>query len=157
MCKERLLIYLRTYPTLRRYQAMNRWQTPKTTLKYNFNNKLYEAQAPVCIGLVLSYHFQRIWNEVEVLRLDFNHILELLNSDFLMISEEDVLRTVKMWVNFDLADRRRYFKQLLRCVRPDLSVIIIGIGIMCFKTFYHNSVFLFLAQTHCGRVEMPLP
>lgn len=76
----------------------------------------------VCTDFVLAYHFERIWNEPEILYLSHNDLMDILDSKYLMISEKEVLRTIKMWINVDWDERKQYFRSLLRCVRPDLTV-----------------------------------
>lgn len=124
--KAKLLVYLRSYAFTRRYEIKTNYEYKKMTLNYTQYKETYEHSAPIFIGVILSYHFQRIWNEPEVVNLDLQWLREIIVSNYLLISEEEVLRTVKMWVNYDLNTRKKSFQTLLKCVRPGLSVSIIS-------------------------------
>lgn len=127
LTKELLLMYLRIYPLVYRYE-----------IKHNYKHKMMEIDIlkefpapieqflhiPVCIRLVLTQHFYRIMNEIEILDLDRDCIYELLTSDYLLITERDVLRTIKLWVNYDLNERRKYFCGLTKCIRPEPNLTV---------------------------------
>lgn len=111
LTKEQLLMYLRIYPLVYRYE-----------IKHNYQHRTFyakEMSIPICIRFVLAQHFDRIMNEIEILDLDRDCIYELLTSDFLLITERDVLGTIKLWVNYNLNERRKYFCGLTKCIRPD--------------------------------------
>lgn len=61
-----------------------------------------------------------------VLQLDYASLRLLLDSDFLRISEEQVLAVIKIWINNDFKDRQQYYGQLLRCLRFDEKVQVRG-------------------------------
>lgn len=122
LTKELLLTYLRMYPLVYRYEK-----------KYKFQHKIIKMpipkedaslpqaylNIPVCITFVLAHHFERIMNEPQILDLERDRIYEILSSDHLHISERDVLRTIKLWVNYKLKRRKKHFVGLTKCIRPD--------------------------------------
>lgn len=118
--KELLLMYLRIYPLVYRYEIKHNYQ--HITIQDKFHAK--EISESICIRFVLAQHFDRIMNEIEILDLDRDCIYELLTSDYLLITERDVLRTIKLWVNYDLNERRKYFCGLTKCIRPEPNLTV---------------------------------
>lgn len=71
--------------------------------------------------------FRRVLHEVDVIRLlNEDRIFELLKSCYLNISEEDVLKTIKVWISYDYDARRPSFQKLLHCIRPLESLRVCG-------------------------------
>lgn len=55
-------------------------------------------------------------------QLDLDCLMDILNSNHLNVSEMDVLKTIKMWINHDFETREKYFSKLLECVYYDDSL-----------------------------------
>lgn len=130
--KKKLVLYLSSFAAVRRYEITHKYDPGNITLWNPGYPKNTRKDVPRSFGFVLSYHFDRIMNELEVLQLNLDGLTELLTSDYLIITEANVLRTIKMWVYFDFRGRRKFFSQLLECVRPGLTVWKIYCA-MCFK------------------------
>lgn len=63
--------------------------------------------------------FQSIMFEKCVLDLGVNYMRWILDAQILNITEEDVLKTIKMWINHDYDARKQHFPDLIRCMRYD--------------------------------------
>lgn len=72
----------------------------------------------------ISYHFKSIMYERSLMELQFRSLYNLLLWDSLRIPEEDVVRTIKMWINYNFEDRINRYRFLLRAVRfdPEMKV-----------------------------------
>lgn len=72
----------------------------------------------------ILYHFKSIMYERALVELNYRSIYSLLLSDHLRISEEDVVRTIKMWINHEYKSRIQHYSFLLRLVRfdPEMKV-----------------------------------
>lgn len=134
--KKQLIEYLRMFPTVRRYEIKHNFKHQQVLLACD--NDRRKRSNSVCIGFLLAHHFKRIMYVKEVMNLDRDRIYELLSSDQLRISEEDVLKTIKMWINFGLEERREHFRGLLSCVRPDPSLSV-GVFVLLCGPLLHNT------------------
>ncbi|XP_077299499.1 kelch-like protein 1 [Arctopsyche grandis] len=66
-------------------------------------------------------NFMEIIKTVGFLLSNYELILDLLKSEKINIfSEEDVFRSLKLWVNYDRTDRIRYFPSLLEYIKLEL-------------------------------------
>lgn len=71
------------------------------------------------ITIFIAAGFQSIMFDKFVLDLPVEYIRCLLDADLLNLSEEDVLKTIKMWINHDFEARRIHFPDLIRSMRFD--------------------------------------
>ncbi|XP_077294204.1 kelch-like protein 25 [Arctopsyche grandis] len=61
-------------------------------------------------------NFKTLHKTVDFLSLPASVVIEILKSDKLSVSAEEVFELVKLWVNFDDEHRRNYSRELLGCV-----------------------------------------
>lgn len=64
----------------------------------------------------------------KIRELEEDSLYELLLAEDLLMCEVDVLRTIKMWVNYDVKARQGSFCKLLKCLRPDKAFTVRPIG-----------------------------
>lgn len=123
--RQQVLLYLRLYNILLRTGFLSMIKSDRTGLMHCCQTHATVRNAltyDITPQLFISYHFKSIMYEREVLELSYESIYTLLVGDYLRISEEDVVRTIKMWINYDYTKRRRYYGVLLRCVRFDAKI-----------------------------------
>lgn len=125
--KEYILLYLRIYSQFRRYETNNKHVEHAMLDIGNMikgNRAPSNVIRPVCIKFLIAVHFKKVINELPILEMEEDHLFELLSSDDLRISEEDVLRTIKMWCFYNLEARRESFPKMVRCLRVDKSMTV---------------------------------
>lgn len=115
MDKPFLILCLRLFPVKRANEKRSSCKFAVKSLPFADGIRRLHMEIP----FVLVHHFKRIMNEPMVLKLEESLLRELLLSDYLLISEEEVLRTIKVWVYYDFPARRDAFRRLVRCLRPD--------------------------------------
>lgn len=151
--KDILLVCLRLYSIVRQFEIKHKYQHKKYTIPED--RKTTSTPKSVCIEFVLAHHLGRLLNEVPLLHLDEERLYEILISDDLRISEVDVLRVVKVWVNYEYASRQKHFVDLIRCVRPDVNMTVSGSGWVCSAEGGKWCVCLCVADPiHCGGVDV---
>lgn len=104
--------FLRIHQIVRQFITRNDIKEPPYSYSYG----------KLSIEMFLALNFELINFEVEVLEFPLEIIQEFLSSNILSITERDVLKTIKMWINHDLATRKQYFTKLLNCVRYNSSM-----------------------------------
>lgn len=125
--KEYLLVYLRLYPTLRSYELKENYDHTTQDISHFIQNfRGSNVLRPVCIRFLIAANFKKVINELPVLELSEENLFEILSSDDLRVSEEDVLRTCKMWTYYDMSERRDAFPRLVRCIRADKTMTVSG-------------------------------
>lgn len=74
---------------------------------------------------IISCNFQEIMYEKSVLDMSLENMCAVLTCWALNITEEDVVRSIKMWINHDYRRRQRHFDQMITCMRydPDTKVV----------------------------------
>lgn len=96
---------------------------PKVGLKkYTAVTKEYKKVTwQVCPSAIniIAMKFKSVMYEKSVLDLDYIDLYDILSCNGLNIQEEDVARTIKMWVNYKYSDRKKDFASLIRCMRFD--------------------------------------
>lgn len=109
--KRTILMWLRLYNIIREH-----------AIKMKIERNRYH-----CFVHSTAEQFRRVLHEVDVIRLlNEDRIFELLKSCYLNISEEDVLKTIKVWISYDYDARRPSFQKLLHCIRPLESLRVCG-------------------------------
>lgn len=128
--KEYILIYLRLYSQFRRYETKENFEHATLDIgnMIKGNRTSTNVIRPVCIKFLIAVHFKKVINELPILEMEEDHLFELLSSDDLRISEEDVLRTIKMWCFYNLEARRDSFPKMVRCLRVDKSMTVSCVG-----------------------------
>lgn len=76
------------------------------------------------VNLYIAYHFKTVMYDHGLLKLDQETFEKILRSDFLRLSEEEVVRIIKIWTNFDFENRRQHFGSLIKCVRFDETMTV---------------------------------
>lgn len=71
------------------------------------------------VDTIIAMGFKSVMFEKSVLELSFIDLEEILDSHALNIQEEDVARTIKMWINYKFDERKGHFPELIRCMRYD--------------------------------------
>lgn len=71
------------------------------------------------VDTIIAMGFKSVMFEKSVLELSFIDLEEILDSHALNISEKDVVRTIKMWINYKFDERKGHFPELIRCMRYD--------------------------------------
>lgn len=121
--KQDLMELLRLYPLVRDHERDATCQKTEFFLNELNGVPIPSSIRKVSLTFILAVNFKCIMFELPVLRLDEDLLVQLLSSNDLDISENEVLRVIKTWIIHDLVARRDSFPKLLRCVRPDpLSV-----------------------------------
>lgn len=127
MDRRQVMLFLRLLNVLTRHWHLHsvEWDSTGTMICCEKHEKLtgpmtYEKTPQFYI----CYHFKSIMYEHALVTLTYRSIYALLLSDDLRISEEDVVRTIKMWINFDYKARIQHYSFLLKCVRfdPEMKV-----------------------------------
>lgn len=111
MRKSTILLYLRLYSIIRRHEIATGYIYPIFD-----NNTLVN---------VMANKLNMVLHEINLYQLDEERLHELLVCDYLQLTEETVLKTIKLWINFDLEARKGSFERLVRCVRPDETITVL--------------------------------
>lgn len=106
--KHIVLFYLRIFDITERFAKMTKIQWKP----WHSNSKIFK-----CPAIYIAFNFNLIMNERDLLNLGHESLKSILDNHWLKISEADVCRTVKMWVNFDIEARRKHFPTLIQCMR----------------------------------------
>lgn len=117
---------LRLYDILNRFAKLTGYTYSTRTVTY-VNSSTQRPQPIKCTNEVLlyvAYHFRTIMYDHELLKLDVDTFEKVLKSDFLRLSEEEVVRIIKIWINFEFQDRRKHFGTLIKCVRFDEAMTV---------------------------------
>lgn len=118
--KRALLVYLRLNSTYKRYAKLKEYGEE---IKKTFKSEGFDDwNATLCPKFFIALNFNRIMDEVHVLDLQFEDLLSILSSSDLIISEADVLTTIKMWIYYDFEARKDCFSSLLTSVRFNKSL-----------------------------------
>lgn len=106
-------------------------QLPKATIHmwlrlYNIigKQKGFDETKMNWFGERMARQLKRVLHEVHFFKLDEDRLYYLMSSSHLRLTEEEVLKTIKAWINYDYEGRKTSFGRLARCVRPhpDLTV-----------------------------------
>lgn len=118
---------LRLIDILSRFAKGSGYTYSTRTVTYINNHS--RPQAIKCtneVNLYIAYHFKTVMYDHGLLKLDFETFEKILRSDFLRLSEEEVVRIIKIWTNFDFETRRPHFGALIKCVRFDEAMTVRG-------------------------------
>lgn len=111
---------LRLLDILSRFARASGYTYGTRTVTYINNHA--RPQAIKCTNeanLYLAYHFKTVMYDHGLLKLDIDSFEKVLRSDFLRLSEEEVVRIIKIWTNHAFDERRQHFGTLIKCVRFD--------------------------------------
>lgn len=106
-------------------------QLPKATIHmwlrlYNIigKQKGFDETKMNWFGERMARQLKRVLHEVHFFKLDEDRLYDLMSSSHLRLTEEEVLKTIKAWINYDYEERKTSFGRLARCIRPhpDLTV-----------------------------------
>lgn len=85
-------------------------------------------------------HFVEIVKSDIFNQLDFEHFLDLLKTDELIIySEEEVFNTMMQWVNYDGYARKRYVRKLLPAIQFAYLKSSVSIRVLCHHRLFINA------------------
>lgn len=116
---------LRLIDILTRYAKSSGYSYGIRTVTYYPSNS---RPAPIkCTNeavLYIAYHFKTIMYDHGLLKLDYEVFEKILKSDFLRLSEEEVVRIIKIWINHDYEQRKDHFGPLIKCVRFDEAMTV---------------------------------
>lgn len=128
MRKQDLLVLLRVYRLIYNYEK--RITFPHKTMAMEHRTRSSKEKAScicnLCPKFLLVANFKRLINELAVLQMEEHILHDLLSDDHLRLTEEEVLRVVKMWCYFNLAERRESFERLVKCVRINNNTITVS-------------------------------
>lgn len=122
--KHVLIAYMRIYGIVQRFEVRTNFEVVKVEVRTEKGAKLV---VPVHLTFILAHHIKRIMSHWLFLELHSSLLRELLGSDYLCLSEEQVLRTITMWVNHNQKGRLVHMMDLLFCVRIDETMTVSGI------------------------------
>lgn len=125
--KNQLLKYLRLYSFLRGQELEENVLNLIPLSYYSLGSvKCSKGEFPSSVVLILASHMKTVINELALLELEEEHIIELLDSDHLRITEYEVLAVIKRWINHDYSERKDSWNKLLGCLRVDDSLTVSG-------------------------------
>lgn len=118
-----ILIYVRLLPIICRYKKDIGFECAKIKLVPVLNgaDQSYWDCSVYAYGYI-AMRFKSVMYEKCVLELPYDCIKGILDINILNIPEEDVARTVKMWINYDFDARQQHFPTLIRCMRFDKTM-----------------------------------
>ena len=123
--KATIHMLLRLIDILHRYAKSNNYvYGTRTVTYYNQNSRPQAIKCTNEVNLYLAYHFKTIMYDHGLLKLDIDAFEKILKSDFLRLSEEEVVRIIKIWTNFDFVNRKEHFGMLIKCVRFDETMTV---------------------------------
>lgn len=96
----------------------------RTVTYYNNNSRPQAIKCTNEVNLYLAYHFKTVMYDHGLLKLDIDTFEKILKSDFLRLSEEEVVRIIKIWTNFDFENRKQHYGALIKCVRFDETMTV---------------------------------
>lgn len=93
----------------------------------DFANQYFCKELIQRIRLFIRHHFGRLLRESkEFLEISAQYLQSILRDDELNIkTEQAVFEAVKLWANHDPLERKCYILELLKCVRLDLSFLLL--------------------------------
>lgn len=115
-CVHRLL---RLIDILTRFAKSSGYSHLTRTVMYPTNSRPSPIKCSNDAVLYIAYHFKTIMFDHALLKLDYSVFERIVKSDFLRITEEEVVRSIKIWINHDYQERKKYFGPLIKCVRFD--------------------------------------
>lgn len=108
----------------RHAKASGYTHSTRTVIYYNNNARPQAIKCTNEVLLYLAYHFKTVMYDHGLLKLDIDTFEKILKSDFLRLSEEEVVRIIKIWTNFDFNNRKQYYGSLIKCVRFDETMTV---------------------------------
>lgn len=81
------------------------------------------------LAIFIAASFQSIMFDKFILNMSFHEIDWILDLDMLNICEEEVLKTIKMWINYDYDVRKQHFPDLIERMRYDPNIKVNNIKI----------------------------